>query len=69
MSQAGDWRALSQLKSTPVDTRCFHVVQRSRVNAFEAIRSGLPDVRSHPWRDDAANLGKPFRLKADTHCF
>lgn len=69
MSLAGNWRALSQLKSTPIDTRCFDVVQRSRVNAIEAIRSGLPGVRPRPWRDEAASLGKPFRLQAAIHCF
>ncbi len=69
MSNEADWRDLCAVRPARIDLHCFEVVQQSRTKAIEAIRSGLPKIRAHPWHEDAVSLGALFGLGAETHCF
>lgn len=65
----GDWRVLSARQTAPIDQRWFEVVNRSRADAIDAIRSGIPNVRPRPWREERSGLETIFGLTALTHCF
>ena len=63
-----DWRHLS-VKPAVIEHHWFNVVNRNRVDAVEAIRSGIPNVVIGDTQNAVSSLNALFDLQKPTHCF